>query len=118
MQVLRKPFISGETRSGRFLALVCLALILVLELFASFPALHRLVHAEADSFDHQCVITLFEQGNLCTMDTAPAIIAFVAVLLFYLPVLPSAFSSLFHSDFLTAVLHPPLTSSEFSGVLF
>jgi hypothetical protein len=99
MQALRKPFMPGETRSRRLLGLACLALILALELFASFPTLHRLVHADADCFDHQCVVTLFKQGNVCTADTAPVIVAFVAIFLFYLPVLSSAVSSLFDYRF-------------------
>jgi hypothetical protein len=95
MKALRNPFMPGETRSRGFLVLACLALILALELFASVPALHRFVHADADSFGHRCVITLFKQGNVCTTDTASAIVVFVAVFLFYLPVLPSAVPSLF-----------------------
>jgi len=86
----------GETRSRRFLALACLALILALELFASFPTLHRLVHADADSFNHQCVVTLLKQGNVCTTGAAAAITVFVAVFLFFLPALSSAASSLFY----------------------
>lgn len=89
MNALRKFLLSGEAPSRRFIALVCLALFLALELFASVPALHRLVHSDADSSGHHCVITLVRQGNVSTADTTPVIVVFVAALLFILPALQS-----------------------------
>jgi hypothetical protein len=106
MTALRKSYLPGETPSRRFLALVCLALFLALELFASFPALHRIIHSDADSSTHHCAITLFSQGNVNATDIAPRVIAFVAALLFYLPVLPSARSSQFDYRF-SASRAPP-----------
>lgn len=93
MKASRNSFISGDTTSRRFLAAICLTLFLVLELLASDPALHKLIHSDADSARHHCAITLFAHGNVSAADTSATIAVFVAALLFSLPILQSAILS-------------------------
>ena len=95
MKALRKPFAPGDTTSRRFLALLCLALFLALELFAAVPTLHKLIHSDADSAAHHCAITLFTHGNVSAADSSAEIVIFAAALLFTLPVMQSAILSRF-----------------------
>ncbi len=95
MRALRKSFAPGDLGSRRFLALACLTLFLALELFASVPGLHKLIHSDADSTGHHCAITLFSHGSVSTAETSVALVIFVAALLFSLPVLQSAIFSRF-----------------------
>jgi hypothetical protein len=95
MKALRQSFAARDTISRRCVALVCLALFLVLELFASAPALHKLIHSDGGSTGHHCAITLFSQGNINTANTSAAIVACAAALLLSLPLLESASFSLF-----------------------
>jgi hypothetical protein len=72
-----------------------LALFLTLLLFTSSEGLHKLIHADADSPDHHCAVTLFLQGQVNADETALPVIAFFAALFFLLPPLQSAvFSSI------------------------
>ena len=41
-----------------------MALLLILNVMAAVPALHELVHRDADQADHQCAVTLFAHGNV------------------------------------------------------
>ena len=95
MKALRKPFALGDTRLRRFIALVCLALFLALELLGAAPALHKLIHSDADSTHHHGAVTLFNHGNFNTAETSAAIVVFVAAFVFSLPILQSAMFSLF-----------------------
>jgi hypothetical protein len=45
-------------------ALLLVALVLLLDAMAASPALHELVHRDADSPDHQCAVTLFSHGQV------------------------------------------------------
>lgn len=94
MKVLRKPSLS-DTGLRRFAALVCLALFLTLELSASIPGLHKLIHSDAGSARHHCAVTVFSHGNVSAADTSTSIVIFVAALLFSLPILQSAIFSRF-----------------------
>ena len=59
---------------GRVLVAVFLAgLVLLLNAMASCPSLHELIHADANSADHHCVVTMFSHGQVdsATADVAP-----------------------------------------------
>jgi hypothetical protein len=84
-----------------------LVLFLTLQLLTTSAALHKLLHADADSIDHHCAITLFARGQVSTAETMAPLVAFVAALFFLLPVLRSAEFSLFEYRF-SASRAPPL----------
>jgi hypothetical protein len=44
------------------------------------PSLHRLVHADADSADHSCIVTLFTKGQLLP---SPEIQIFIGLALLF-----------------------------------
>jgi hypothetical protein len=67
-----------------------LVLFLALQVLTTSSALHKLIHADADSLDHHCAITLFARGQVSTAETIVPLVAFVAALFFLLPVLRSA----------------------------
>lgn len=50
-------------------SLLCLGLFLFLQLLATAPELHRLVHHDADKDDHHCAVTLLVQGKIDLADT-------------------------------------------------
>ena len=41
-----------------------MALLLLLTVMAAVPALHELVHRDAEQAGHQCAVTLFAHGNV------------------------------------------------------
>ncbi len=47
----------------RGLALACALLVWVLGLLAASPELHAALHHDADHADHECAVTLFNQGT-------------------------------------------------------
>ena len=71
-------------------AAFALVLFLTLQVLATSAALHKLIHADAGSPDHHCVITLFARGQVSTAETIVPLVAFVAALFFVLPMLRSA----------------------------
>jgi len=81
--------------SRRAWAVVCLALFLTVQIFAASGPLHQVIHPDAHSPQHQCVFTLFAHGQLDAAGAFPPLMAFVAVLCFLLPTLPSAVRSSF-----------------------
>ena len=46
------------------LAAALVGLILLLDAMAACPALHELIHNDADKADHQCAVTMFAQGKV------------------------------------------------------
>ena len=50
-------------------------LVLLLNAMAACPALHEMIHKDADSAVHQCAVTLFAHGQV---DSTPVEIAAVA----------------------------------------
>ena len=75
-------------------AVISLALFLTLQLFTSSETLHKLIHPDADSPDHECAITLFHHGQVDTTSVFVPLVAFVAALLFVLSEFrPPVFSS-------------------------
>jgi hypothetical protein len=81
--------------SRRIWSVVCLAGFLALLLFTSSPQLHKLIHPDADSADHECAITMLAHGHVDTPMAQPVLVAFVAAVFFLLPLLQSAVFSYF-----------------------
>jgi len=77
----------------RLTALLCLLLFLTLQIFAASGALHRALHADAAAADHHCAITLLAQGQLQSPGQPLGLLAFVATLIFSLPLLQKAAGS-------------------------
>ena len=46
------------------LAVLLLGLVLLLNAMAAVPALHELIHKDADEAGHQCAVTLFAHGHV------------------------------------------------------
>ena len=69
----------------RVWSVVCLASFLALLLFTSSPRLHKLIHPDADSADHECAITMLAHGQVSGPVAPPVLVAFVPVVLFLLP---------------------------------
>ena len=99
------PFRNQASR--RVWAVICLALFLTLQLFASSEALHKLIHPDADSADHNCAITLLAQGQVNAPEIGLPLVAFVAALFFVVPPLQSAVFSSFDYRF-SSSRAPPL----------
>ena len=67
--------------SGKsLLAALLIGLVLLLNAMAACPALHELIHNDADKADHDCAVTMFAQGKVdsATVDV-PVIAATVAI---------------------------------------
>lgn len=71
--------------SRRGWAVVSLGIFLTLLLFTSSHSLHKLIHPDADSPDHQCAITMLVHGQVNAPVVPPVLIAFAFALLFVLP---------------------------------
>lgn len=59
------------------IASLLVALVLLLDAMAACPALHELIHQDASSSQHQCVVTLFAHGQV---DSASVEVSTVAPL--------------------------------------
>jgi hypothetical protein len=46
------------------LAALLIGLILLLNAMAACPALHELIHKDADKADHECAVTMFAHGKV------------------------------------------------------
>jgi len=76
-------------------ALLCLALFITFQLFATCGALHNRIHPDSADPQHSCALTLWTQGQVSLGDGMIALVVFVALLLFSLPPLPTpVFSSI------------------------
>jgi hypothetical protein len=109
-QAMRKAIAFLSFRDANFRrgwAAFGLGLFLTLQSLATSAVLHKFVHADADSLDHHCAITLFSRGQVSTADVAAPLVAFVAALFFLLPALQSADTSSFAYRF-SASRAPPL----------
>src|SRR5215472_42025 len=51
-------------RSKVAIAVLGLGLVLLLDAMAACPALHELIHHDADKPDHECAVTLFLHGQV------------------------------------------------------
>lgn len=52
------------------------AIVLLLDAMAASPALHKLIHKDADSSDHECAVTMFAHGQV---DSVMVDVSLVAV---------------------------------------
>ena len=83
-----------QNRSSRSLwAVLLLALFLSLQLFAGSGSLHRVLHSDAGSPDHHCVITLLTQGQVNVPVVLGIWLAFATALIFSLPLLQATVQS-------------------------
>lgn len=71
-------------------ALAVLLLFVVLQVFAASGDLHRAIHPDANSPGHHCVITLLSHGQVHAPVVSGIWVAFVAALIFFLPLIQSA----------------------------
>jgi hypothetical protein len=65
-----KPLFSRTLAGG------CAALVVLLAILASNPALHEWLHHDAGAADHECAITLFQHG----VDAGVAVIAIAGMI--------------------------------------
>lgn len=65
-------------------AIVCLALFLTLQVFAASNSLHKIIHRDAGTPGHQCVLTVIAQGQVNAPAAGPGVAVLVAALLFCL----------------------------------
>jgi hypothetical protein len=86
---------------------ISLALFLALVVFSSSEKLHKLIHPDADSPDHQCAITMLAQGQVNAPSSSLIVIVFVCALFFVLPPLRTAALPSFDYRF-SASRAPPL----------
>jgi hypothetical protein len=55
-------------------------LVLLLNLLAAAPSLHRLIHADADDADHQCAVTMFAHAQVDTVSVdVPVAVSLTAI---------------------------------------
>jgi hypothetical protein len=66
---------------GRSLiAVLLIGLVLLLNAMAACPALHELIHKDADHADHQCAVTMFAHGKVESASVdVPVIVVVVSV---------------------------------------
>jgi hypothetical protein len=76
--------------SRRASAVLGLALFLALQLVTSSETLHKLIHSDANKVKHQCAATLFAHGQVNAAESFAPLVAFVAALFFFLPLLQAA----------------------------
>jgi hypothetical protein len=65
-----------KPRGKAFVALLLVGIVLLLDAMAASPALHELIHKDADSPDHQCAVTLFAHGQVdsTVVEVAPIVL--------------------------------------------
>jgi hypothetical protein len=64
LQLEREQLCCRYRRAAKGLAAVMLFLVLLCSTLASNPALHHLIHKDADAEDHECAVTLFAHGQV------------------------------------------------------
>ncbi len=64
-----------KRKGNAVLASLLIALVLLLDAMAACPALHELIHHDADEHGHQCAVTLFAHGQVdsVTVEVAPVV---------------------------------------------
>jgi len=62
-------------RGKAVIASLLVALVLLLDAMAACPSLHELIHQDANSSQHQCVVTLFAHGQVdsASVDVSTAV---------------------------------------------
>ena len=76
-------------------ALAGLVLFVALQVFAASGNLHKAIHSDATAPGHHCVITLLTHGQVNAPVVSGIWVAFVAALIFILPLVQSAVLSSF-----------------------
>ena len=73
---LRPVSLQFKPRGKAFVALLLVGIVLLLDAMAASPALHELIHKDADSPDHQCAVTLFAHGQVdsTVVEVAPIVL--------------------------------------------
>jgi len=95
MRLTGQSFVPQSQRVRQVWALAGLLLFLVLQVFGASGTLHQSLHAEANSPDHHCALTLLTHGQV-NVPVAPVVwVAFAMALVFFLPLLQSAVLSAF-----------------------
>jgi len=51
-------------RGKALIALLALGVVLLLDVMVACPALHELIHHDADKPDHECAVTMFLHGQV------------------------------------------------------
>jgi len=86
LQLVKRHFtVSGKPLLAAFL----IGLVLVLNVMAACPALHELIHKDADKAEHQCAVTLFAHGHV---DAATANVVVVSASDLIVAILPAKIS--------------------------
>ncbi len=85
MPALMKPLMLRDRGMRRFWAVVCLLLFLTVEVLASSAALHDVIHPDATSPLHHCVVTLLAQGQITSGTVAAEVVLLAVVVLLRLP---------------------------------
>jgi hypothetical protein len=57
------------------LAALLVGLVLLLNAMAACPALHELIHKDADEADHHCAVTMFAHGQIDSVTCEVPIVA-------------------------------------------
>jgi hypothetical protein len=99
--------------AGKALALLMVATVLSLSLISSSPALHRLLHGDADAAEHQCAVTLFAHGQVESAAIPAAVICLIV--LFGGVVLLSDTFLLPAADYRFSASRAPPASASFPG---
>ncbi|MEI9961603.1 MAG: hypothetical protein WDM76_10875 [Limisphaerales bacterium] len=55
------------SRPHSWLAALLVLLILLTGAMSASPSLHKLIHPDADNADHECAVTMFEDGQIDTV---------------------------------------------------
>ena len=63
-----------SSRFHRFVAMLAVALVLMLDVLAVCPKAHEFFHHDADHEDHECVVTHFLHGSTTPLDNAPLVV--------------------------------------------
>jgi hypothetical protein len=95
MKVADKSFARRSQSTRRMGALAGFLLFVALQAFAASGDLHKAIHSDANAPGHHCVITLLTHGQVNAPVVSGIWIAFVAALIFFLPLLQSAVLSSF-----------------------
>jgi hypothetical protein len=73
------------------LAVLLIGVVLLLNALAASPALHKLIHHDADKADHDCAVTMFAHGHVDSVAVEVSVVAPA----FFIPVIPQVKFSAF-----------------------
>jgi hypothetical protein len=84
MRTVDSPPASPSRHGRRIGVMICLGLVLLLQVLAASEALHKAIHPQAHSPQHQCVISLFAQGQVNAANVSLPGFVFVGALIPFL----------------------------------